>query len=606
MTNKKLVFMIYLVLMIYLVSNFFPGSCNAQSASSPWTLKDCLNFGLKNHPTLTQSESSIESAKAQIGQVRSGTKLKMSADASVLRRKSEFVRNSGPFGANLDMNDSTSESISARKLISDWGKSRDREKMVRSVLKASEEEHKWQTSQIAGAIKVAFFRALQNQALVKVQQDSLQRYIEHKQKVQGFLEVGSKTPYDLTRAEVDVANAKVSLIRSENEYKNSLAQLSQSIGIEYIPEITYNSNIASAATSHAELNKDDLVKKVMERPNLSAARFQLDSAGHQLSESKKALKPTLSGSANYGFDGTASPLDRSWSVAMSLTMPFLDGKLSKYQQKEAQSSLKAARARVQNLRIEAKTDLETAINSVDDAFRKFEVSQVLLKQASETLNLAEGRYEAGLGSPIEITDARSAYSNAEGTYISSYFDTLIALSRMNMILGELPPETNEPDAGEENIDEPVLNEADIDDNLQFAEACEESVTSDGNVQDASSTASVASLPVTVQPVSSNLEMPISSSASEIQPVIKPASDVASESNEVSCTCIEGPNEPVFDDPEMPRPISVPTPVSSSTSEIPPAFNFASDVASESKEVSCTCTEDPNKPVEPQKQSEGLQ
>jgi outer membrane protein TolC len=65
---------------------------------------------------------------------------------------------------------------------------------------------------------------------------------------------------------------------------------------------------------------------------------------------------------------------------------------------------------------------------------------VLVQQASESVYLAEGRYDAGLGNPLEVNDARVEYTRARGNYIVSFFDSLIARAELDRVVGDLPRE----------------------------------------------------------------------------------------------------------------------------------------------------------------------
>ncbi|HNW34368.1 MAG TPA: TolC family protein, partial [Candidatus Ozemobacteraceae bacterium] len=183
-----------------------------------------------------------------------------------------------------------------------------------------------------------------------------------------------------------------------------------------------------------------LIEEALDRPDLTQAQFQVDSAQQRLSAAQRGMKPTLSGSAGYDWSGTVTPLDRSWSVGMQLSMPVLDGKLTRYSIDEQRSNLEQVRSTRDQRRLAVRAEVETAITGVRDAFHRLEASEVLLKEAGESLSLAEGRFDAGLGSPIEITDARAAFSSARGSHVTAYYDSLIALTNLDQVLGLLPAE----------------------------------------------------------------------------------------------------------------------------------------------------------------------
>ena len=411
----------------------------AAPASDSWSLERCLEWGLQNHPALTQAECSVDTSQARIGQTRASLGVKMSAGAGWSRQRQEFRRSTAKIGGTDDLLDSTSESVTMRKLLADSGRTRERVRAAEGTNRAAQREFDWQRVQIAGGIKIAYFQALQTRALIDVRRDSLARFDEHLGKVRGMVEVGSRPPYDITKAEVDVANARVELIKAEKDFRNAMAGLAEAVGLEGSLQIDWTSGSAKLPQA-PEYDRQKLYQEAMQRPDVRAVVERIQVAGHQVAESKKGLKPSLSGSANYNWSGTLSPLDRSWGMGISLEYPFMDGKLTHYQVTEAKGNLRTAQAKREQLNLSIQTDLEVSLNGIVESFQRLEALGQLMRQASETLNLAEGRYEAGVGSPIEVTDARNSFVSAAGNLVTAQYDVLIALSRLDKNLGRLPGE----------------------------------------------------------------------------------------------------------------------------------------------------------------------
>jgi len=415
----------------------------AQSASESWSLEDCLGFGLSNHPSIRQTEGSELSAEARIGSTKSGLGVKLTAQSSFSRQKQDFSRarsNSKTGGSVDDMTDSNSESLSLRKVISDFGQTRQSIKASKSDLSAAKSNMVWQKIQVAAEIKNAFFRALKARALVEVQQDSLDLYKKHLEKVRGFVEVGNKPPYDITKAEVDVANAQVSFISAESDFKNAVFLLGNAVGYEgkIIPDDKWDT--LKFPFENIEIDREKLLSEAVNRPDVQSYKFQIESTRYKMNQVKKSNDPTLSGGASYNWSGTVTPLDRDWNMSLSLSKPILDGQLSKYQIRDAEASIRISQAKFDQLKISVHTEVETAINDFQDAAKRTEAAEILVRQASEALFLAEGRYDAGVGSPIEVTDAQAGYSNARGSLVSAYFDRLIAITNLDSVVGKLPPE----------------------------------------------------------------------------------------------------------------------------------------------------------------------
>jgi outer membrane protein TolC len=117
-----------------------------------------------------------------------------------------------------------------------------------------------------------------------------------------------------------------------------------------------------------------------------------------------------------------------------------DGALTRSQIDSAKSQLVSARENFRNVKLAVNAELENAITGLEDALERYGATEVLVQQASESMNLAEGRYDAGLGNPIEINDARVEYAKARGNFVVAYFDSLIAMSELERVVGKLPAE----------------------------------------------------------------------------------------------------------------------------------------------------------------------
>ncbi|HEY9071492.1 MAG TPA: TolC family protein [Candidatus Ozemobacteraceae bacterium] len=417
-----------------------PGSLFAQPASGPWTLEQCLEYGLRNHPTIRSSQAAVNAAQSRIGSTRSSMGTKMNVQSAFTRNRQEFrrARSTTGISGSDDLIDSTSSSVTVRKTLTDAGQTAAKLNAARRDFDATRAARTWDDVTTAVGIKTAYFRALQALAQVTVQRDLLHSYEVHLEKVRGFVDVGSRAPYDITKALVDVANTKVAVIKAESEARNMLSALSKAVGYEGTIEVASQPGFLKLV--QPELDTERIIEEALSRADLRQAQFKVEAAQQRLVGAKRSMNPSLSGSAGYDWSGTVSPLDRSWSAGLQLSVPVLDGKLTRYSIEEQRSSLEQAKAALDQSRLAVRVESETAITGVRDAFQRLEASEVLLRQAAESLSLAEGRFDAGLGSPIEITDARAAYSSARGSHITAYYDSLIALANLDRALGLLPPE----------------------------------------------------------------------------------------------------------------------------------------------------------------------
>jgi hypothetical protein len=139
--------------------------------------------------------------------------------------------------------------------------------------------------------------------------------------------------------------------------------------------------------------------------------------------------------ANYGFDSQSFPLDRGWTVGAQLTFPIFSGYSTKYQVEEARATLDVLKANEENLRQSIYLDVQQAYLNLQVAKDQISTTELTVRQADENLELANGRYAAGVGNPIEVTDALVAQANAKTAYIAALYNYKIAQASIEKAMG---------------------------------------------------------------------------------------------------------------------------------------------------------------------------
>ena len=407
----------------------FAQSIETGESEKAWTLEDCLEYGLANHPNIKTAESTLQIQKAGVMSAKAAYDFSVSGSVSLSASGSDRRSNSHEEGKN--------ESLRLSKKIYDV-KSNLQKKVADERLIAAEQDYISTVTEQADKIKAAYFKAQQKSAVLNVRIETLERYERHLKKVESFVEVGTYAPFDITKAQVDVANARVSLISARSDLKNALTAVAQTIGKE--------GSINLAPYTNTELPKYDvsnfekLIEEAMNRPDIKAREANLRVADYNLEKAKKNLSPTVSASGGYSWRGANTPQNRGWETGLSVSIPIFDGRETKSQILSAKGSKKSSEASLENLKLSVYNELETAITQFTDAVERYEANKILVKNASESLELAEARYNVGMGSIIEFSDAQVDYAKARADLIVSYYDSLISAATIDMVLGRIPEE----------------------------------------------------------------------------------------------------------------------------------------------------------------------
>ncbi len=120
---------------------------------------------------------------------------------------------------------------------------------------------------------------------------------------------------------------------------------------------------------------------------------------------------------------------------MTITLPIFSGYLTEHQVKEARAKLNVLKAQEESFRQGVLLEVQQAYLNLREAEERISTAQLIVRQAQENLELASGRYVAGLGNLLEVTDAQIVYSNAKTSYIQALSDYNIATASLEKAMG---------------------------------------------------------------------------------------------------------------------------------------------------------------------------
>ncbi len=124
-------------------------------------------------------------------------------------------------------------------------------------------------------------------------------------------------------------------------------------------------------------------------------------------------------------------------AGVNVNIPVLNGGLFKARREEAEARAAAAAKDVQDLSIQIARDVRVAWLNANDAFRRLDVTARMVAQANESLRLAQARYDAALGSIVELNTAQLNQTAAQIAAASAKYDYLSARATLNFTMGVL-------------------------------------------------------------------------------------------------------------------------------------------------------------------------
>ena len=368
-------------------------------------------------PLLPQITSSVRTARAQTvaRQVEIGTPGSPRTVVTSIR---------GP-------DENTTAVVSLSQVIFDFGKTFASTEAARRLAEQAQEDVELQRQLITLTVKESFININFARRLIRVQEQALERADLNLRSARGFFEVGTRPKSDVARAEVDVANARVDLIRARNAERRARVALNTAMGIaaDTPTEVQDNLVYQAVAIDRAQL----LSQALAQRPEYKNARLRVDEADARMRRAFRDFFPDITANGVYG--GVRSDLNEIWEVGVALSWTLFDGGNRIARLRETKASVEAEKARVRATELDIAREVEQAQLNVTEAQERIGAAQTAVASAQENFRLAQGRFDAGVGTILELTDAQLFLTQAQNVETQALADYRIAVARLERAIG---------------------------------------------------------------------------------------------------------------------------------------------------------------------------
>ena len=388
------------------------------------TLEQCLAIAMERHPDLRGAKARIEAKDSSVGQAEAG--LKPELDLS-----STYKRHSVNEGG--DGYDKYSNGLSASQLISDWGETKSRIAMAEMKRKASEYDYDDTVRGLAYDVKDAYFELLKAIKEEEVAGEAVRMYEHHLKQARAYYKVGKVAKYDVTTAEVDLSNGNLDLIKARTSVKTAKSGLVNAMGYPEAPDFDIEDILSY---EKIDLTREQALKAAFsERPDLKNLEATKSASEMSVAVAAKSNSPTLSANAGYSWGDDSFTGNDDLYLGLSLNVSLYDGDLAKEKVREAKANLEESDANLEALRQDVILEVDKAFLEVQDSEQAVAAAGETVRQAKENMDLANGRYEVGVGSPVEVTDATENYIDAKNTYYGTLYDYKMAFAALEEAVG---------------------------------------------------------------------------------------------------------------------------------------------------------------------------
>jgi outer membrane protein len=287
-------------------------------------------------------------------------------------------------------------------------------------------------------LRRAYFSVLGSDSVLGAAKATLQSRQLTLRQVTALAQSSFRSTLDVTFSQVLVSEARLAVDQAENDAQSSRAVLAEAVGMEQVPHFELDDQpIPEGLNSDAATF---VTEALHDRPDLKLLERNRDAADQLAQAEKKLSYPTVSLVAAAGaipeHDHTIVR-DNYEAAGVNVNIPVFNGGLFAARRSESLLRAQAADKDVQSLSLQISRDVRMAWLNANTAFRRLDVTSQLMEQSRTAVRLAQARYEAGLGSIVELNQAQLSEFSAEINAASAKYDYLSRRTELDFTAGSI-------------------------------------------------------------------------------------------------------------------------------------------------------------------------
>jgi len=404
------------------------------------TLQQAEAMAVQNHPQIQAAQNEAAYSNQQIVEQRSAwfPTISGAVTGSVAN---ENARIGAGFISDSRLFDRFGAGVEFTQLITDLGRTKNL--VASSSLQAQASARNVVATRYDVLLQVnrAYYDVLHSKALIRTAQETINTRQTVLNQVTRLAQNQLRSQLDVSFADVNVSEAKVLLIQAQNSLSESYAELARALGTDRVVNYeVQESPLPPAPPASA----DDLVTQaIANRPEFASLRLSRDAA-YKFAEAEKDLKrPTVSA---FGYVGGipyiqqlgSTPIPPEYAAgAVNISIPIFNGHLFTARHEAALQKAMESDQRLRDEQVRLSRDVRQAWASAVTAYQRIDVTAQLVEQANMAVSLAQGRYNLGLASIVELSQSQLSQTQAEIENLSAKYDYQTLYQALQYTIGQL-------------------------------------------------------------------------------------------------------------------------------------------------------------------------
>jgi outer membrane protein len=398
------------------------------------TLQDAESRALQNNPRIRSGEYTAMAASDAVREVRSAYFPALYGSLTGAEADANTRITAGGLN-NPTILDRFAYGVATSQTITDFG--RTSELVASAQLRAVSQQQEVANRRASVLLDVdsAYFNVLRATAVSRIAEQTVSARQVVVDQVNALMNSGLKSSLDLSFAKVSLGEAQLLLVQAQNDVQASFARLSQVLGDSR--STTYEVMEAPMPPPPADTAESLIADALQNRPDVARERFAEQSAAKLAAAEHSLWLPTVSliGAAGLTPYRQSGLNDHYAALGVNISVPVLNGGLFSARRGEANFRAMAQQQALQELENSVARDVRVAWLDARTAQQRLALTGDILAQATDAVTLAQQRYNLGLSSIVELTQAQLNQTRAQIDEASARYEYQTRVSMLTFQTG---------------------------------------------------------------------------------------------------------------------------------------------------------------------------
>lgn len=385
-------------------------------------LDDAMLRAFQTNPTVSIAQYELDSARASYNAARQSRGISISANHTTQRGGYDDAHEAAPGLWTKGIGNNHANSLTASLPIFTGGKLSGTIKQAKANYQYNEVGVQRTYNEMRSTVTDGYFKMLQADNMQKLSAESVTRLEDHLKNVQAQYDVGVVAKVDVLRSQVELANAKQTLIQAENSYQVAEANMNKIVGLPMDTTLQLDNLLVYNAYDQ---NMDDCLAYAAEhRPELMQAKYGVDAAKGALMVARSGHMPQVAASATQQWSDSNWPGDEDgkWGVGVNVSLNVFDTGVTLSKIHGAEADLKKAEETYRDTVNAVNLDVRSNYLGLREAEKRISTTKLAVEQADEDYRIAQLRYMSGVGTNTDVLDAQVALTQAKTNYTQALYD----------------------------------------------------------------------------------------------------------------------------------------------------------------------------------------